>query len=356
MRTRRKRSVAGAAARPPVNGALLWVTAGLTAGEAIVLALWSVLSRRLVPMEWRRAEAERRLLPLALAFLEGSVIDVGDLTVHEHRALAGMLERYSRNLSGSTRQRVAALFEQQGRVALEVAVLSDRRPSRRIAAAYALGDMGSVGAVDGLRRALSDPDPRVCAASAHSLGRIGAVDTVESIVRAVADGRLPRALAGQALASVGAVARAELERLMTDDDEHVRGLCAELVALVGIPSSAVRLSDLLHDSSAEVRATAARGLGRLGTAWAAAGLLLLLEDPDPVVRAAAAEALGHVGGSEAVAPLLAMCASGDFEPAVAAAAAAARIDPSLVVDLAGEAGAGPHLREAGALLALGLLR
>jgi hypothetical protein len=345
----------GPAARQAVNEVLPWVALGLAAGDAVVLGLWSVLLTRFVAQEWRRAEAERRLLPLALAFLDGAVVEIGDLTTHEHRALAGVLARHGRQLARSTRHRIVSLFEQQDRVAREVAVLSDRSAWRRVAAAYALGDIGSVRAVDGLRRALVDPDPAVRVAAAHSLGRIGGGDAVEPIVRAFAAGRLPRASTGQALASLGIAAHAEFERLTADADDVVRGVCTTLVGLHGSAIKVGLLLNLLTDPSPDVRAAAARGLGQRGTSHVAPALAALLQDPSATVRVAAVEALGLVGGDDALEPLLELANDDAFEPAAAASVAAARIDPARVAAAAGETGASPHLREAADLLALGLL-
>jgi HEAT repeat protein len=77
-----------------------------------------------------------------------------------------------------------------------------------------------------------------------------------------------------------------------------------------------------------------------------------LGDRVPAVRGAAARALGQIGGRQATEALLPVARTDSFEPAREAAAALARIDPTLVIRVASEPGAGPHLREAADLAAL----
>jgi HEAT repeat protein len=101
-----------------------------------------------------------------------------------------------------------------------------------------------------------------------------------------------------------------------------------------------------------VRAATATALGRLGASEARDALVSALDDRVPEVRTAAARALGQVGGRTARQALIPVARTDFFEPARAAAEALGQIDPALVMRLAAEPDAGPHLCEAADRVAL----
>ncbi|MHB1998914.1 MAG: HEAT repeat domain-containing protein [Solirubrobacteraceae bacterium] len=323
------------------------VLAALDFCFATVLALRRL---QLTREERARGVLEERLRPDALALLDGEPSGAGQLGEREARALAGLVGRYVRWLSGEARGRAAAFFEARGDVDRQVGFLSDRRSWRRAVAAYTLGDMGSAAAVAPLLGALGDPARDVRSAAARSLGRLGAVEAVEPLVYALAQAAVPRAGAGAALLAIGAAALPSLRGLDRRAEPEVRAATVELLGLLGDAGDAPLLIERLGDSAAEVRAKAARALGRLGAEDAAAQLRVALRDRIPFVRASAAFALGAMRDRAALPGLLVQAREDRFEAAQAAARAAALIDPDAV--RAAALSGGVHLQEAADLLVL----
>ena len=328
-----------------------WGAIALAAASAVFVAVLALRRVQLAFEERRQTEAERRVRPRALALVEGDAIEPEPLDRRDAEALARLLARYARWVSGDLRARIAAFFERTGGVAAEIAALRDRRAWRRATAAYALGDMGSREATPALLVALDDEEREVRAAAARSLGRLGAEDAVDSLVFAFVEGRLPRVVAGHALLTIGPAALPALERLVAHGRAEVREFSVELLGLLGDARSASVVAPCLRDASAEVRAKAARALGRLGAEEAAAALRAALRDRIPFVRAAAANALGMVGDRDAVSALVAEAKEDAFfDAAQAAARALARIDREPLVAAARTPGAGRHLHEASDLV------
>jgi HEAT repeat protein len=330
-----------------------WTAFALTsAGVILVCAL---IGRRafFARADERRRAAEERLRPLALALVSGEEAPGSVLTSEDAGIVAAMLARFSRQLTGSASVHVAAFFERHGFVDGEIGRLRERRAWRRAHAAYALGDMGSERAVPPLLSALGDDDDRaVGAAAARSLGRLCAVDAVEPLVTTLVRKRVPRAVAAQALLSIGPRSLPRLKALARHPDADMRAVVIELIGLLGDAADAALVSAGLHDSSAEVRAKATRALGRLGAEEAAGDLRAALSDRIPYVRATAAIALGMIADREAAPMLLAQARDDQFDPAQAAARALARIDPRLLWDSARRLGQGPHVAEAADLTAV----
>lgn len=312
--------------------------------------------------ERRRARLEAELRPLALELVDGEEPELPRLGAAEARALAGILGRYARKLRGEPRARIAAFFEERGDVQHELKRLRARRASRRAAAAFVLGDMGSDAAVEPLIRALDDRSRDVRSAAARSLGMLEAEAAVPRLVGSLAGNEVPRAIAGGALLAMGAKAAPNLRTLLDAAEPAVRANAIELLGFTGDASDADRLDAALREDhaiavsqwreAAEVRAAAARAQGRIGTRRAATGLREALEDPAPFVRTAAAHALGRIGDRDAFDALAHQAADDEYDPAQAAAQALAAIDPIRAMQLGGAEGAGPHLAEAAALAEL----
>jgi HEAT repeat protein len=329
---------------------------GLVLTSLVLTGISAVLVLVLCERRVRLARAERnaraldaRLVPRALALLEGETVP--PVAPQEGLAFASIVGRIASRLAGSPVEYAAAFFEAEGHVARALAQLGDRRPWRRASAAFGLGDMGSPGAVPALLDALDDPVRDVRSAAARSLGRLRAVEAVDPLVHALAYKRTPRAVAGYALLSIGPPALPRLRPMLSDDHAEIRAAAVELIGLLGNASVAGELGERLRDGSAEVRAKAAHALGRLAAEREAGRLRETLNDRAGFVRAAAAEALGLVGDRDAGEELLAVAREDDFDPARAAARAFARLRPDAVFAAASAPGAGPHLAEASDLLA-----
>ena len=333
----------------PAHLALL---AAAVASALFVVAL--VLRRTWVAHEQRRHDdLVTRLRPASVAFVEGE-LEAAPPQIRglEAQVFAELLADYARLLRGEPRDRIAAYFERTGAAEEQIRHLRALRTWRRASAAFALGDMGSERAVAPLSRALDDRARDVRMAAARSLGRLGAVAAIEPLVTAGVSRKVPRNVVSLALFDIGPTAVPNLLPLIARPEPEVRAAAIELVGLVGDPGDAEPLLPCVSDTAASVRAAAAAALGRVGAARARDALIDALADRVPDVRTAAARALGQLGGRQATEALLELAKTDAFDPAREAADALARIDPSLVIRVAAQPGAGPHLREAADLAAL----
>jgi HEAT repeat protein len=316
--------------------------------------LGTVAARRIIlsSRERRRAEAERRVRPLAIALVESAEAELPALSAGDQAVLAEVLGRYARKLSGEADARIAAYFRSSAALRAALRDLSSRRGWRRADAAYRLGDMGCDEVEPQLFAALRDRKREVRAAAARSLGRLGAVDAVLPLIEALVERTLPHGVAGAALMELGTSALPELRGIAEHPDPEVRATAVALMGLVGDSRDSEAAVAALRDPSADVRTAAAEALGRVGAAAAEAELRRALDDRIRFVRAAAAGSLGVIDAHSAVPKLLELARTDVFRPARAAARAAARIDPNALVAAAAEPDAGPHLHEAADLLAL----
>lgn len=322
----------------------------LAAVSAVFLVALVLRRTSLAREESYRSELEQRLRPLALALVEDDEVELPALPPEELAFLAEVIGRYSRRVTGASRDRIAAYFDGTVAFRSEVRALRDRRAWRRATAAYRLGDMACREAGWALLSRLGDRDADVRAAAARSLGRLQFEDAAAPLVRALVTGVVPRAIAFRAVLDIGAAALPELRRLARDDDSELRVGAVELIGWVGDAADAELLVEAVEDSSAEVRARAVAALGRLAETEGASALTAALDDRIYFVRLHAARALGQVGERDAVERLLEQAREDRFEAARAAAEAVALIDPEALVAAAALPGAGPHLHEAADLL------
>jgi heme exporter protein D len=332
--------------------AVAWSAAALTVASAVLVCVLVLRRAAVARADERRRQAEERLRPFVLALVSGEEPPTPVVTDEDASVVALMLARYARQLAGSAHGHVATFFERHGYLDRELSHLRNRRAWKRAGAAYALGDMGSQRAIEPLLAALADDSRAVRAAAARSLGRLGAVAAVEPLVEALVRKRVPRAVAGQALLTIGPASLPHLRGLARHPEADMRAVVIELIGLLGHASDASLVSERLRDSAAEVRAKATRALGRLGAAEAAADLRAALDDRIPYVRATAAIALGMIGDRAAAPRLLVQAREDQFDPAQAAARALARVDTPLLWDAARRLGQGPHVAEAADLTAV----
>lgn len=293
--------------------------------------------------ERRYAAAVARLKPLALDWIEGE----GDVptvrSTQERRALADLLCKYGRSLTGDGRARITQLAVESGLIATLTKDLRSRRAWRRAEASFKLGDLGADQATQ-LAAMLGDRSRSVRNAAARSLGKQGAVVAVADIVDALSTGAVARAIGGQALIEIGASAADELAALLSSERPEVRAVAAELLGRVGRAEYGRMLAATLHDEDPVVRVAAVRALGRLGGRAVASAVPEVLDDPEDFVRAAAATALGKTGRRDQLDRLLQMAVEDSYLPARAAAAAAMELDPARARTEANETGS-PHLLE-----------
>lgn len=327
--------------------------AGLLIASAIVLVLVLVARRMFLGARERRsAEAERRMRPLALALVAGENPEKKALSTADQAALADLLGRYSRKVIGEAHAVIAAYFHGSAALSQALRDLRSRRPWRRAAAAYRLGDIGGEEVGPALLAALGDRKREVRAAAARSLGRVGVKEAALPLVEALVSRRVPYGVAGQAFVELGPNVVPELHGALRRADPQVRAAALTLLGLVGDARDSAAAAQALEDPSAEVRAAAAVALGRIGMSTVERELRSALADRVPYVRAAAAVSLGLVGAKGTVPQLLEIARTDRFQPARAAAQAVSRIDGVSLVAAAALPDAGPHLREAADLLAL----
>jgi hypothetical protein len=270
----------------------------------------------------------------------------------EADVFAELLLDFSRQVRGTSRERIVAYFESSGRFDAQVRRLASRRSWRRAVAAFTLGDIGSRRAVPALVRCLGDRSLDVRGAACRSLGRLGATEAIEAIVSCGVYGRVPHDTSNLALLDIGPPAIGRIVELMEHEESSIRASAVEMVGLLGAASDVDPILEHLADPAAAVREATASALGRLGAREARDALITALHDRVSDVRTAAAKALGQIGGRDAVNALIPIARTDSFEPARAAAEALERIDPALTVRLAAEPDAGPHLREAADRVAL----
>ncbi|HEV8193203.1 MAG TPA: HEAT repeat domain-containing protein [Ktedonobacterales bacterium] len=203
------------------------------------------------------AEALARLGPSGLAALTRVLADT---------SVDGEVRQWAAIALGKSGDETAALEP------LTAALLDTSSEARHLplAAAVALGALGTSGAAEALVEALAGPSEVYADAPAYWLIRIG-TPAVPALLRVLGTGRVSQ-----------------------------RRRAAFLLSLLRDARASTALIAALRDPEVAVRQEAARGLSRLGDAQATPALLPSLADPSPSVRRAAAFALGMCGGSEAV--------------------------------------------------------
>jgi len=138
-------------------------------------------------------------------------------------------------------------------------VLDDEQPELRMAAATGLGRVGDPSVTGALAKRLSDPDPRVRERSAKACGRIGdprAVDPIESLIER--DGKVAvRQAAAEALGEIETEgALSVLLGAGDDPSESVRRVIADSLGQFGSVQPVDTLVEYLEDESETVRRTA----------------------------------------------------------------------------------------------------
>ena len=296
--------------------------------------------------------ARRRAEPILHALLDG---DEADRTMSADDAvLATMLAELSPSLAGDTRAAIAEHFESTGAIGRATRALGHPLAHRRAESAALLGDMCSDQAEPVLLLALNDRDPDVRLAATRSLGRLRARSAVVPILHSLACRHVPRAVAANAVLTIGAAALPGIRTLINTEHPATRAAAVELLGRLGNPRDGESLRDRLADEAPLVRERACEALAYLGADDVDKALEDLLADDVRNVRAAAASALARVGGPHNAARLLEIVHHDCAEVAEVAAATLATIAPGIVSRAAAEEDAHPRLRHAASMLQAGL--
>ena len=245
-----------------------------------------------------RAVAGEPGAPLDPVLLRGRRL--GDRTILEDAIL-----RWAAELRGFGFQRLCDIFEQGGFARLETRRLFSSRWWIRARAARRLGLMLARPAAPALVEALGDPSLDVRLQAAWALGRLGELGALDRIVASLAgDSRLAALRVTNIILELGPRAVPTLERLLAHEEARVRELAAMVLGTMGERAAAPALEGLLDSPDAGSRAAACRALAQLGAGPDSARKVLpLLDDARPDVRAEAAAALGRLGFPGSVEPL-----------------------------------------------------
>ncbi|HVR43403.1 MAG TPA: HEAT repeat domain-containing protein [Thermoanaerobaculia bacterium] len=167
-----------------------------------------------------------------------------------------------------------------------------------------------------LGRLAGDPSHEVRIAAAFALGEIGDPAGVDTLIALAGDPE-HAGVASEALEALSKMpGKVPFERYATwtgpAHPEGVRSRAIRFLFRFEQPEAAALAASLLSDPEAIVRREAAYSLSRRTHAPARERLHLLLTDPDTLTRAYAARALGRIAEEESVDPLLA--ALGDVHP------------------------------------------
>lgn len=166
------------------------------------------------------------------------------------------IERLLAELTGADRGARSADWAAARRF---VRALSAEQPELRMAAANALGRIGSESVVPKLLERLDDEDPRVRVRVCSSCGRIGHPGAIEPLE----------------------------DRLDHDSHPLVRRAAADALGAIGTDRALAALLDLLQDESDSLRRVAAAALGNASSPKPVAPLTATLGDPHGAVRQAA---------------------------------------------------------------------
>jgi HEAT repeat protein len=323
--------------------------------SAIGLMVMLLLLARRVQAQSRLDDelaARDRAEPTLLALLEGD--EVAEREGADDAALAAMLAELSPSLAGETRRAIARHFESSGAIGRAVRGLHHPLSHRRAESAAALGDMCSDQAEPALLMALNDRDPDVRLAATRSLGRLRARAAVIPILHSLACRHVPRAVAANAVLTIGAAALPGLRALIGTEHPVTRAAAVELLGRLGNPRDGEALRDRLTDDAPLVRERACEALAHIGGGDVGDALEDLLGDDVRNVRAAAAAALATVGSQSNASRLLEMVHDDCAEVAEIAAASLAAIAPGLVAGMGADEDAHPRLRHAASMLQAGL--
>ena len=316
---------------------------------AALLCVRRIHAQRLLREE---LAARNRAEPVLHALLEGDEVE-------HHRgaddaALAAMLAELSPSLTGETRTAIAGYFESTGAIGRALRGATHPLAHRRAESTAALGDMCSDQAEPALLMALNDRDPDVRLAATRSLGRLRSRAAVIPILHSLACRLVPRAVAANAVLTIGVAALPGLRMLIRTEHPATRAAAVELLGRLGNPRDGEALRDRLTDEAPLVRERACEALAPLGADDVGQALKDLLADDARSVRAAAAAALATVGGPGNASRLLEIVHDDCAEVAEIAAATLAAIAPGVVSREVTDENAHPRLRHAASMLQAGL--
>ena len=194
-------------------------------------------------------------------------------------------------------------------------LLEDEYEDVQESAIRALAAIGDESMLDGLIQRFSSRDAFMRRNIALLLGKFTTEKAVDALAFALKDEEPDvRKAVVEALGNAPpAKAIRALLLAITDDDPEVRMLAAEALGRTNAAEARDALVPLLEDSDLWVRAAAARGLGMLGGERVAAVLAAHLGGATDIFLLALVEVMGRLKSAQALSPLLALTGHADPE-------------------------------------------
>lgn len=301
--------------------------------STVCVILMTLLHHGKASIRLRRHRRRRELLlPLLCEAISAPAQTdelVSQLRRSDRAVLLPMLLQLALDLRGAEAERIAGLADQLGLVrgeqrrlrslratvraravknlgllgvddaldALLEMVKSDRQREVRLAAVWAIGQIGGKRAVQGLVSTLDDKDPGVVR-RAQEVMLDAAPDAAGEIVKHArhTENRAARLASIELLGALQDPQASELLlEFVEDPDPELRTKATKAAAAIADPHFRESFRRLLEDPEWSVRCQAATGLGAIGAIDAIPGLYIALEDEAWWVRFNAATALADLG-------------------------------------------------------------
>lgn len=246
------------------------------------------------------------------------------------------LERDPENLLGRTALVTLSNISHELLVKNLISLLQDPNSIHRHIAAYWLGEIKAIEAVDCLLHCLSDPNIEIYINVIEALGKIAnpqavrplfgileniadteenetlnqikeqiilalaqipSQETIDLLINLLADSNVAkRRLSAWALGHISSkTAIFALFKALADKDIEVQWFATHALEILADPQAINPISNLLTDESADLRQKAVQAIGNIGTDLAINPLIFALNDPDVNVKYFAIQALGQVG-------------------------------------------------------------
>lgn len=306
-----------------------WIFIGLLAANVALFALLVALREQWAYLRRRRERVRDRLRPVferlaSGADPEGAVDELrpllAGLDAQERAAAAWILRDGSRGADEATRARLRERLAEYGAVAIAERGTRRRMPWRRALACEVLGSSAGESSVGVLVGCLEDPRSEVRMAAARALGELGSPTAASVLSSLYLERRaVPTGVAYDTLRALGPAGAAAFERGLESPDPTVRVTsCFGVAAQPGArPEALVGL--LAGDENIRVRTAAAKALGVLAGSTPPRALVEAVEDRDVRVRREAVAALASYDEPRVVDPLAEATGDGDRETALRAA-------------------------------------
>jgi HEAT repeat protein len=309
-----------------------WIFLVLLGANLVLFVVLVGLREHWLRHERKRAPTRERLEPAIERLVEGRDPDgtaaeleriVANLDRESRPVAAWLLRDLARDADEETRLRIRNVLDNAG--AIDAAEEGTRRwmPWRRALACETLGQIGAERSVPVLVERLDDDRLEVRMAAARALGTIGSPEALPALAKAFLERTtVPTGVAYDALRGLGPSGADAFHRGLEQADPTVRvASCFGIAALAGDDAVATLSRVMEADENVRVRTAATRALGLVGGAALPPALLRAARDPEVRVRREAVAALGSFDDPESVPVLAESLGDADREIALRSATA-----------------------------------